>query len=122
MTPNRREQFEKQTQSRFVSGFLLLCVLFVIAGIGWNYLYGPCGVVQVDRASDVLSHQLQTYQDAYNIAASTERSALAEPVADLQMLQRETEAIQVPACLETAKSELLLSIDAAARGFLALRA
>ncbi len=98
---------------------ILLGIVLIAGGVGWHYFYGPCGVARVNEASQKLSKQAQIYNDAFNIASSTPRIALAGPVADLQRIQRETEDVQVPKCLETAKQELVWSIDAAVKGYLA---
>jgi hypothetical protein len=79
-------------------------------------------MARVDQAKILLTNQLQRYDDAYHVAAATSRKPLAQPVVKLQTIQRETTGIPVPACLETAKNELILMMDAAIEGFLAFMA
>lgn len=98
---------------------VVVCIIVVAGGVGWHYFYGPCGVARVRDAERTLREEFQIYDDAYNIAASTARISLAQPVAELQKIQREAEKIEVPACMETVKNELVLSIDSAVKGFLA---
>lgn len=120
---DRVEQLEKRRQQQLLSslftGLIVLCIMLIVAGVGWHYFYGPCGVMRVRGAEKVLREQFQIYDDAYNIAASTARISLAQPVAELQKILRDTERIEVPACMDTVKNELVLSIDAAVKGFLA---
>jgi hypothetical protein len=119
------EQREKQLKQRKTLSDLLivlvaaLCILVIGGGVGWHYFYGPCGVTRVEDAGHVLRDQVQVYDDAYNIAASTARISLAGPVAELQRILRETENIEVPSCMEKAKNELVLSIDDSVKAFLA---
>jgi len=123
---DRQAQLEKKKQRGFttslISLFALLCIVLVVGGVGWHYFYGPCGVTRVKAASEKLSAQNQVFDDAYNVASSTARISLAQPVSELQRIQRETDAVPVPACMETAKTELVLSMDAAVKGFLAFMA
>jgi hypothetical protein len=123
---DRQAQLEQKAQQRFVTnlitGFAVLCIVLIAGGVGWHYFYGPCGVTRVQTASEKLTDQNQAFDDAYNIASSTSRIALAQPVAELQSILRETEIVPVPACMEVAKTELTLSMDAAVKGFLAFMA
>lgn len=101
---------------------LALCLVLAAGAGGWYYYYGPCGVRTVQGATAALNDQLQAYDDAYRIAISTSRISLSGPVSTLQQIQRDTERVEVPACMEPAKGELVSSIDAAVAGFLGFMA
>src|SRR5690242_2856481 len=100
-------------QSKSLGNLLMVLAavlgIFLIGGsVGWHYFYGPCGVTRVREANVALSEQMQIYDDAFNIASATSRIALAEPVAELQKIQRAVEVISVPRCMEPAKTKLVL--------------
>ena len=118
------EHRERQKQRRELINLLVglvaaLCIVLVAGGVGWHYFYGPCGVNRVKESGLALADQFDAYHDAYDIAASTSRIALAGPVLQLQQVKRDTELIAVPACMEGAKNELVLTIDTSIEAFLA---
>jgi hypothetical protein len=117
-----REQ--RLRQRKMVSDLLiilsvLLCILVVGGGIGWHYFYGPCGLSRVKQGGLALADQFDAYHDAYNIAESTARIALAGPVLQLQQVERSTALVAVPPCMERAKEELVQANDATVQAFLA---
>lgn len=110
-----------ETKNKILPAGLLIgaVLLAVVLGGAFYYYRGPCGVSRVEAASRQLGDQLQEFSDAYTIASSTARIGLAGPVSDMQAVQRATEEIEVPACLEAAQVELVQSMDEAVLGFLA---
>ena len=58
------------------------------------------------------------WQDALKVADSTGRMALAAPVAALQALRREAEALTVPPCLDAGKLALVSGMTDAVDGYL----
>ena len=58
------------------------------------------------------------WQDAERLAQSTSRIALAQPVASLQQIKRETEGIVVPPCLDAAKGHLVSAMNWTIEGFI----
>lgn len=66
---------------------------------------------EFDKAVERLNDIVRRWKDAYSLANSTARIALAGPVARLQEIRRETENTLVPECLEKAKGELLVGMN-----------
>jgi hypothetical protein len=105
-----------------ISLIILLCVAATAGGFGWYYFDGPCGVSKVKEGTTALVDQRNIYGGAYQVAASTSLISLSGPVGELQKIQRDTEKIVVPACMESAKNELILAMDKAADAFRAFMA
>jgi hypothetical protein len=85
-------------------------VLLIIAPVGmyaWYYRYNTCDVKAVEEASVFLVTQLKTYDDLYQVATTASRTAVPHPVIVLQQIFMDTQEVDVPACLRTAKNELL---------------
>ena len=61
----------------------------------------------VEEASAFLVSQLNTYDGVYQVAATASRNALPHPVTVLQQIFVDTQEVGVPACMQTAKDELL---------------
>ncbi len=59
------------------------------------------------------------WRDAVKIASVTGRINLPQPVANLQTIRREADALMLPACLETAKVRLVSSMELTIEGFMA---
>lgn len=57
--------------------------------------------------------------DAVKLADSTSRVALATPLANLQQIKRDTEALMVPDCYTAKKKSLVAHMDATIDGFIA---
>ena len=72
---------------------------------------------EIEKAVDLLDAQSLKWSDAAVLARSTSRIALSGPVATLQALHRDTEAMTVPPCLDRAKSALVSSMELEIRGF-----
>jgi hypothetical protein len=100
---------------------IIIISLLVIAGsgFGWYYLYGPCGTQPVKQAVLELFDNTEKFNDAYKVAASTSRIALANPISDMQVIQRNTRLIEVPACLENTKNWLVAGMQNYTDGFIA---
>lgn len=73
----------------------------------------------LEKATADLNRLRERWRDASELAGSTARIALANPVAALQALRRETTEMVVPACLDDAKAELSDAIDQEIQGFMA---
>ncbi len=71
----------------------------------------------IEQAIAAILVQHRKWSDASTLAGSTGRIALAGPVATLQALYRDTEAMTVPPCLERAKNALVSGMDMEVRGF-----
>lgn len=93
---------------RRLAGVLLVSLLLVAAGLyGWRYLYRPCEVQDVEEATEALVIQSKIYDRVYQSAVDGDRTSLDYPVTVMQQTFMDTQAVVVPACLRTAKSELL---------------
>ena len=62
------------------------------------------------------------FDDAYAIAESTSRIALAGPVATMQEIRRATDKLETPKCMENAKTLTVNGMDAMINGFIAFMA
>ncbi|MEO8354574.1 MAG: hypothetical protein ABI621_01540 [Chloroflexota bacterium] len=109
-----------QKAKRFLLPASVLIVVLIIAAAGiytWMYLYNPCEVSDVEDASAFLVSQLKTYDASYQFAATVYRVGLTRPVNDLQQIFMDTQAVAVPACMQTAKKELLHYMGAVISAF-----
>jgi len=96
--------------SRFLLPASVLIVLLTVAAGGmyaWYYWYNPCEVDAVEEASAFLVGQMNTYDAAYQFATTSSRTALTRPVNVLRQIFMDTKEVAVPACMQTAKNELL---------------
>ena len=66
----------------------------------------------VQKATDGLDNLYKRWKDAALLAGATSRIALAGPMASLQAIKRETEALEVSACLTPAKTKLIAGMTA----------
>jgi hypothetical protein len=120
-----QQQTVEPTQKKRKSPIALIALIAIlviggVAGalyINW-YNNGPCGVKAVEQSLELLQDQLETFDDAMQIASSTGRIALSGPIADLQELSRETEDLEVAECLIPARSWLVVGIDKYTTAFL----
>ncbi len=98
---------------------IALAIALGAGSLGWFYFVGPCGVSSVQRATKDLTDIAQRWDDAESIASSTARIALAAPVSTLQSIRSETQKLDVPKCMEEARTNLADSMDATIGGYLA---
>jgi hypothetical protein len=99
-----------QRSRRFLVGTGISIVLLAVAAVGMYarvYLYNPCDPDEVDDAAAFLAAQSKRYDDVYASAASGTRTSLTYPITVLQQILVDTQDVSVPACMQTAKSELL---------------
>jgi len=93
---------------RWLVGALIVFLLSVPVGIyAWRYVYNPCEVSDVQEASGLLRIQLKTYDQVFQVATTASRTAPDHPVNTLKQILMDTQEIAVPACMRTAKNELL---------------
>ncbi|HJR79239.1 MAG TPA: hypothetical protein VJ821_04135 [Anaerolineales bacterium] len=114
-----------QKANRFLLPAGILMILLIVAAVGtytWYYLYSPCGVKAVEEASGLLLTQMNTYDKEYQFAATAPSASIAHPVTVLQQIFMDTQEVVVPACMQTAKSELVNYMGAVIRAFLAFGA
>lgn len=80
--------------------------------------HGACAVDAVLKSAADMNKLLTTWDDASKLANSTPRNALAPQISVLQDLHRQANALEVPTCLENAKSYLALGMDKTVNAFL----
>ena len=103
-------QKKVKKRSRFlwpVSLLLALPILVAAGAYAWYYQFNACEAKAVAESSVLLVSQLKTYDAAYQFATTVSRAGLSRPVNDLQKIFIDTRAIEVPACMQTAKDELV---------------
>jgi hypothetical protein len=105
---------------RAVSAVVVLIVL-IIAVAGVNYtlssLRASCDVQAVAAASGLLRNQLDRFDHSYQFATSASQDSLVHPVNTLQQILMDTQQIPVPACLLTAREELVGYMAGVVRAF-----
>ncbi len=102
-----------------------LLVLLSIAAAGmytWVFVIDPCKVDAVKEASTILVTQLKTYDGVYQVAATASRTSPDHPVNTLKQIFMDTQEVTVPACMKTAKNELIDYMGAVISAFQAYRA
>ena len=117
-SPKPTESFWKRKRFLFPVSILLGMVIVGSMGIYiWYFWMNPCDVKGVEKASTTLISQLNWYDSAYQFAATASQSALTRPVQVLQEIAMDTEQLTVPACMNTAKNELVTYMGAVVRAF-----
>jgi hypothetical protein len=101
-----------------VAAVIVLLILAGAGGFAFYYFLGPCGIDKVNRASDQLKDIMTRWDDADTIAANTGRIALATPISNLQSIRQETKNLEVPGCLNDARSDFVTAMDSTINGYL----
>lgn len=73
---------------------------------------------EVDKAAAALAQNHRKWVDTSELASSTSRLSLSGPVATLQSILRDSEAVLVPPCLSDAKTKLLTGMRLDIDGYL----
>ena len=105
---------------RFLLPAILAFVLTLITLLGvypWYLRYYPCEVNVVREASAFLISQRNTYDEAYQFATTVSRTSLEHPVNTLKFIFMDTQDVDVPACMQTAKDELIDYMGTVIRAF-----
>jgi hypothetical protein len=114
-----------QKSSRFLLAASVLIVVLIVAAVGtyaWYSLFRPCEVNAVEEASSILVSQVKRYDDVYQVATAASRSSVFLPVGVLQQILMDTQQVAVPACMQTAKNELINYMGTVIRAFRAYAA
>jgi hypothetical protein len=114
-----------QKLNRFLWFASALIVLFIFASLGlyaWIFVYNPCEVEVVKETSTMLVTQLTMYDGVFQVAVTASRTAPDHPVNTLKQIFMDTQEISVPACMQTAKNELLNYMGTVINAFQAYRA
>ena len=109
--------------SRWLAGALIVLLVLALAGVyAWRYLYNPCEVESVQAAAHSLLIQSKMYDQVYQSAVDGDRTSLDYPVTVMQQTFMDTQAVVVPACMQTAKGELLHYMETVIYAFRAFAA
>ena len=106
----------------FVAAFIVL-LIFSAAGLyAWMFVYNPCEVEVVKETSTMLVTQLTMYDGVFQVAVTASRTSPDHPVNTLKQIFMDTQEMPVPACMRTAKNELLNYMGAVINAFQSYRA
>lgn len=114
---------QKERRLPWLAGVLI--VLLVAATLGtytWYTLFKPCEVNAVRETSEFLVRQLKTYDHVYQVAVTASKTSPEHPVNLLKQIFMDTQQIVVPACMQTAKNELINYMGTVISAFQAFRA
>ncbi len=105
------------------AGALTALVIVAAAGVyAWRSFYIPCEVDAVQETSAILVSQMTRYDEVYISTTDGTRTSIEYPVTVLQQILMDTQAVDVPACMRTAKSELVNYMGDVIRAFQAFKA
>ena len=96
--------------NRFLLPAALGLALLIAAAAGvfvWYAVVRPCESEAVAEASALLLSQLRRYDDVYQVATAATPASSVIPASVLQQILMDTDQVDVPACLQTAKAELV---------------
>ena len=117
------EPLRKSNRFLWLAGTLIVLLIFAAVGMyAWIFVYNPCEVAVVKETSTMLVTQLTTYNGVFQVAATASRTSLDYPVTTLKQIFMDTQEISVPACMKTAKNELLSYMGTVISAFQAYRA
>lgn len=103
----------------------VLTILFLLGAAGiyaWMYRLNPCEVADVEQATVFLGVQLSAYDDLYRFTTTVYQGGINSPVSKMQQIFMDTQSAAVPACMQTAKDELLSYMGTVIRAFRAFEA
>jgi len=119
----KNSQLETQAAVQRSRRFLLpvglsIVLLFAIVGTyAWYSLRSSCEVNAVAEASTILISLVKRYDDVYQSATAATQTLVVVPVAVMQQIFMDTQQVAVPACMQTAKAELLNYMETVIRAF-----
>ena len=97
--------------NRFILLASVLVVLLILAGVAgryaWYHWYNACDTQAVEQASTSLRVQVDMLDQVAQSASNAFRTDLTYPVSVMQQTYMNTQEVDVPVCLQTAKTELL---------------
>ena len=109
---------QKSTRFLLPAGVIIVLLIVVAGGTyAWFFVSRPCEVKVVEEASGLLFSQLGRYEDVYQVAISASPSSVVLPVSVLQQILMDTQQVAVPACMQTAKDELVNYMRTIIRAF-----
>ena len=121
LPPEEQPLPKKRGRVLIIAGTVL--GIMVVAALGvyaWYAVYGPCTQGTVNTTSTALFEQVAAFEAAYQAAASATPIGLMGPVTSMQQILWDTREVTVPACMQFARNELIVSMESAIRAFLAV--
>ena len=104
-------------------GMVIVLFVFAVAGVtSWYFFSNPCEADDVEQAAALLVIQMRQYDNVYASAANGTRTSIEYPVTVMQQILVDTQGIDVPVCMHTAKNELIDYMGDAIRAFKAFQA
>lgn len=120
--PKPRQPVQRSRRILWIASGLVILLMAAAAGMyTWFFVYNPCEVEAVKGASAFLSGQLNTYDQVYQVATTASRTSPDHPVNTLKQIFMDTQQVAVPACMGTAKDELLNYMGTVISAFQAYR-
>jgi hypothetical protein len=103
-------------------GMVIVLFAFALAGVtSWYISINPCEADDVEQATALLIIQMRQYDNVYASAANGTRTSVEYPVTVMQQILVDTQGIEVPACMRTAKIELISYMRDAIHAFRAFQ-
>jgi len=99
--------------------FIVFLLVAAVSTYALNSLRNSCEVTFVQNASALLLSQMQRYNDIYQVATSASPDSAVLPVTMMQQILMDSKDVDVPACMQTAKDELIDYMGTVIRAFLA---
>lgn len=119
-SPDPQDSIQKPFRLTWIAGGIILLVTVVAIVAYTRYsMQRACDLNAVRDASERLVRQRNSYDHTYQFATSVAQNAVVRPVADLQQILMDTQDVDVPACMQTAKKELVDYMGIVIRAFLA---
>lgn len=92
--------------------------LLLLALLSFVLLSACAPACDVEGYTATVDPIIQRWDDAVAVANQTPRMTLAASISDMQAVQRDAEAVEVPACLTAAHDNLLSAMEFTVGGFL----
>jgi hypothetical protein len=105
---------------RFLLPARVLITLLIIAAAGtyiWINVYNACEVEAMQDASALLTSQLKRYDDLFQATTGVYKNSVVLPLTMLQQIVMDTNDVAVPACMQSAKNELINYMQTVIRAF-----
>jgi hypothetical protein len=121
--PESQVPVQRWKRIRGMTSALIVVFLAAAAAMyAWFFVYNPCEVEAVQEASAFLAGQLNTFDQVYQVATTAFRTAPDHPVNTLKQIFMDTQQVPVPACMQTAKHELINYMGSVISAFQAYQA
>ena len=119
----KQSQYRASNLIRTTGIFIILSIIAAGGIYSWHAYYHPCEVIVAQETSTLLISQMKMYDDVYvSAAAAPSRGSTVYPVSVMQKILVDTQQIDVPYCMQTAKTELIGYMADAIRAFHAYEA